>query len=81
MPELSRNDFKQIARWHGFEITIEKECDVLAKGRRRSYDFMYVTWEGAPVFYRLGWFWRLQSDYHTMKEVVELLEKKKRESE
>ncbi len=80
MPELSRSDFKQIARWHGFTLVIEKEYDSDAIGKRKSFDFVYVGWEGSKYLYRLGWFWRLQYDNRTMKEVVSLLEQARKEN-
>jgi len=72
---------KQIARWHGFKLVIEKEYDPGAKGKRKTWDRVYFSWEGAAYLYPVDWFYNLGWHVHTMQEFVALLNKKKQEIE
>ena len=80
MGHLTRKDIKQIARWHGFSCTIDKEYDPNARGPQKSYDRVYIGWEGSKYRYAVDWFYNVQFNCRTIKDVLELFEKVKREA-
>ena len=78
---LTRKDIKQIAEWNGFTCTIDKEYDPDARGHRKSYDRVYITWEGAEYRYAVDWFYSIQFSCKTINDVLELFKRVKQESE
>lgn len=78
---LTRKDIIQIARWHGYRCVIEKEYDAEAKGKRKSYDRVYIGWDDSKWLHPVDWFYNVQFRCRTMADVLDLFEKVKRNAE